>query len=108
LVFSRAAFERETGNPSDYGTMASFVVEDGVPGALCSALKAFAKHNVNLTSIRSRPSRQELWKYIFFVEFDGTIYDDNIKQMCAELHHYCRQFSVLGSFKKCAEEALES
>ena len=45
------------------------------PGALYDLLEPLAQNQVNLTRIESRPSRQGLWEYVFFVDIEGHIQD---------------------------------
>ncbi|MDI6603430.1 MAG: prephenate dehydratase, partial [Patescibacteria group bacterium] len=37
------------------------------PGSLCEVLEEFARENINMTMIISRPSKRQLGEYIFFV-----------------------------------------
>ncbi|OBT67309.1 hypothetical protein VE03_02765 [Pseudogymnoascus sp. 23342-1-I1] len=53
-------------------SLVSFTVDHKSPGALADALDSFKKHQLNLTSINSRPSRIRPFQYIFFVEFEGS------------------------------------
>lgn len=57
--------------PVKWKTMISFDVDHRVSGALADALSVFKTFDLNLTSINSRPSRLQLWHYIFLVEFEG-------------------------------------
>lgn len=41
------------------------------PGSLARCLSALAECGLNLTKIESRPSRQESWEYVFYLDFDG-------------------------------------
>ena len=49
------------------------------PGLLYSLLGEFAKRNVNLTKIESRPSKGRLGDYIFFIDLQGSKQDKKIK-----------------------------
>ncbi len=44
------------------------------PGILFEILKVFHEHNINLISIMSRPTKQEMGTYNFYLEIDG-LYD---------------------------------
>ncbi|ESN90523.1 hypothetical protein HELRODRAFT_108615 [Helobdella robusta] len=59
-----------------------FSVEESV-GALAKALRAFEKFNVNLLHIESRPSKQSLNKYDFFIDCDNSQggLDDALKEL---------------------------
>lgn len=48
-----------------------------IPGILTEALMVFKKHNINLKAIMSRPTKEMLGKYYFYIEFNLT--DDNTK-----------------------------
>ena len=49
------------------------------PGALYHLLKEFAERNINLTKIESRPSKRKLGEYFFFMDFEGSLNDKNVK-----------------------------
>ncbi|MGI6385845.1 MAG: prephenate dehydratase [Desulfomonilia bacterium] len=68
------------------------------PGALYHAIGVFARQGVNLTKIESRPSRKDPWEYIFFIDFQGSLVDDNVKKAMEELRRYTRDIIVLGSY----------
>ena len=59
----------------------SLVVSTGnQPGALHKILEPFAKFGIGMVNIESRPSRQGLWDYIFFIDIEGHNEDKNIAQ----------------------------
>lgn len=75
----------------------------GVPhvsGALVSALEIFAKHNVNLLKIESRPVIDRMGEYRFFAELEGNINDENMTNAINELKKYATSYKYLGNFKK--------
>jgi prephenate dehydratase len=57
-------------------SLVSFTIDHQTAGALADALLVFKMNGLNLTSINSRPTQAMPWHYIFFVEFEGSEWDD--------------------------------
>ena len=76
-----------------------FSIKDKV-GALYQILKPFYDRGVNLTRIESRPSKQKNWSYIFYVDVDGHIEDEPVKDSINQLQDLTVFFKVLGSYPK--------
>jgi chorismate mutase/prephenate dehydratase len=70
-------------------------------GALYSLLEPIARHGVSMTKIESRPSRVNKWDYVFFVDVDGHIEDDNVAAAVKELGASASSLKVLGSYPRC-------
>lgn len=87
---------KRTGNDK---TSVVFTIKDA-PGALYSMLKPFAERGINLTKIESRPIKTKAWEYVFFVDLDGHITDEPVKQAISELEKSCSFLKVLGSYAK--------
>jgi prephenate dehydratase len=68
------------------------------PGWLVRCLSEFAERDVNLTRIESRPLRQRLGEYMFFVDLDGRLEDDRVAAAVAGLRAHADVVRVLGSF----------
>jgi prephenate dehydratase len=71
---------------------------ENVPGALYHAVGVFAAQGINLTKIESRPSRKNPWEYIFFIDFQGSLTDANVRNAMTEIRSYTREVIVLGSY----------
>jgi prephenate dehydratase len=69
-------------------------------GALLEILTVFAKHNVNLTFIQSRPTGRELGHYHFVIDVEGHIQDESVAQSMAELREICDDIRFLGSYPR--------
>ena len=69
-------------------------------GSLHSILEPFAKNNISMTRIESRPSRQGMWNYVFFIDIDGHVDDENVAKAIAELEAAASVVKVLGSYPK--------
>jgi chorismate mutase / prephenate dehydratase len=68
------------------------------PGALQKTLACFADNNVDMSRIESRPSRQGMWEYVFFVDIDGHVEDELIVQVLQQLKQHALMTKVLGSY----------
>jgi prephenate dehydratase len=68
------------------------------PGWLVRCLAEFAERDVNLTRIESRPRRQRLGEYLFFVDIDGRADADGVADAVAGLRRHAEVVRVLGSF----------
>jgi prephenate dehydratase len=70
----------------------------GSPGWLVRCLDEFARREINLTKIESRPSRERSWRYMFFADMVGTSDRRPVEQAIAGLRGLCEQVRVLGSY----------
>ncbi len=95
LIISRNE-SAETGNDK---TSLVFAIKDS-PGALYKMLRPFADRGLNLTKIESRPTKTKAWEYLFFVDLDGHISNENVKKAVEELAPVCSFLKVLGSYPK--------
>lgn len=89
-------FARKTGRDK---TSIMFAIKDA-PGALYTMLKPFASRGINLTKIESRPLKTKAWEYVFFVDLDGHISDEPVRDAIAELEKSCSFLKTLGSYPK--------
>ncbi len=69
-------------------------------GALFRLLEPLARHGVSMTRIESRPSRMSKWDYVFFVDIEGHVQDDNVAAVLKELEKEAVQIKVLGSYPR--------
>ncbi|MDL2246015.1 prephenate dehydratase [Methanobrevibacter sp. OttesenSCG-928-K11] len=77
-----------------------FSIFEDLPGQLYEILEIFAKKNINLTKIESRPSKEGLGKYFFFVDFEGHRKDLIIKKILNEIREKTPFLKILGSYSK--------
>ncbi|MFT5114549.1 MAG: chorismate mutase/prephenate dehydratase [Parasphingorhabdus sp.] len=68
------------------------------PGALYDLLKPLAKYNISMTKIESRPSRAGLWEYLFYVDLEGHIEEENMADALDALRLNAALFKWLGSY----------
>lgn len=78
-------------------TIALFLQVDRA-GALNMILSEFAYANINLTMLQSRPLKQQLGDYMFFMEFSGKDVDPKAQTALSCLRLKLREVKVLGSY----------
>lgn len=72
------------------------------PGWLVRCLSEFSQRGVNLTKIESRPLREGLGSYRFFVDLEGSDEDPVVAEALAGLRLHCEQVRTLGSYPAAA------
>ncbi|MDO9424190.1 MAG: prephenate dehydratase [Methylobacter sp.] len=70
------------------------------PGALHRILEPFARYNIGMVHIESRPSRQGLWDYVFFIDIEGHCEDNDVAKALAILKTSVNMLKLLGSYPK--------
>ena len=83
----------------DRTSLAVFIGIDHA-GALLDILTEFAKRNVNLTFIQSRPTGLELGHYHFIIEAEGHSTDSSVKETIEALRSICEDIRFLGSYPR--------
>jgi len=68
------------------------------PGWLVHCLSEFANREVNLTRIESRPRKQGLGRYMFFLDLEGRDVEPQVTDALAGLRAHVEVLRVLGSF----------
>lgn len=85
---------------SDKKTMLVVIPYGNFPGVLASILNVFATLGLNLCWIESRPTRQRLGTYQFFVEIQTGTESDALKTAITVLEAYGHGTRVLGSYER--------
>lgn len=71
-------------------------------GWLVLCLDQFAHRGINLTKIESRPRRERMGHYMFFVDLEGGSQEPDVADAIAGLRELCEQVWVLGSYPAAA------
>jgi prephenate dehydratase len=75
---------------------------DHRPGALFHALEPFARRNVNLMKIESRPVHGQPWQYRFYLDLHASRRDPEVAAALAELEKLVVGLRILGSYPGAA------
>ncbi len=70
------------------------------PGSLYAILGSFARRNINLTKLESRPSRDKPWEYVFYADFEGHMDDAVCQEILGELREMTSFLKILGSYPR--------
>jgi len=97
VVERPGALPAPTGN--DRTSLAAFIGIDHA-GALLEILTEFAKRNVNLTFIQSRPTGLELGHYHFIIDAEGHIQDPKVAEAVEGVRAICEDIRLLGSYPR--------
>ena len=86
--------------PSGEDKTSLLISVNNKPGSLYAMLKPIAEHGISMTRIESRPSRQALWEYVFYIDVNGHRDDADVAAVLAALEQEAFAVKVLGSYPK--------
>ena len=86
--------------PSGNDKTSLLVSVSNKPGALSELLQPIAQHKISMTRIESRPSRQAMWEYVFYIDVNGHRDDAGVAAALAALEEKAFAVKVLGSYPK--------
>lgn len=72
------------------------------PGSLYQAIGEFAKRDISLTKIESRPTKETPWEYNFYLDFEGHRTEPRCTEALEALRKYSAFVKILGSYPKAA------
>lgn len=73
-------------------------------GALVDVLSVLKEYNLNMSHIDSRPSKKILGEYMFYVDVDGHIEDEIVKNALEKIKPLTTFYYLLGAYPKYNEE----
>jgi chorismate mutase / prephenate dehydratase len=76
------------------------------PGALHKALEPFARREIDLLKIQSRPVKGRPWEYCFYLDVAGSPDSQDLKNALDELRGQRVETRVLGAYKAAAVPAV--
>lgn len=70
------------------------------PGALFHFLAELNNKKLNMTKIESRPTRDKPWEYNFYLDFEGHVEEEAVKNALNSLEQSALFVKILGSYPK--------
>lgn len=97
-VFTRA---RSLPSPTDKNGNEHFILvftTKNEAGALAQTLNIIGAHGYNMRNLRSRPMKDLLWSYYFYIEAEGNISTQNGEECLSELSAVCARLKLAGTY----------
>ncbi len=102
-----AVFTRAGNNGNNKNSMFSLLfTARNEAGSLAKALTIIGNHGFNMRTLRSRPMKELMWQYYFYIEADGDIYGDEGKQCLEELKEHCDKIKVVGAYNNLQNQEV--
>jgi prephenate dehydratase len=92
--------QKDSPRTGDDKTSICFSFDDDAPGILHSVLEELAKRRINLTKIESRPTGEELGRYIFLVDLEGHRDDTIVREALQGIRGQVTMLKVFGSYPR--------
>ncbi len=78
------------------------------PGALFECIGEFSRRGINLTKIESRPRLNQPWQYIFYLDFEGHVKDQECEAAMMGLLRRSLFLKLLGSYPAATTPSEEN
>ena len=69
-------------------------------GALAKTLNIIGAHGFNMCNLRSRPMKELMWNYYFFVELEGNVNTPDSEDLLVQLGTVCEKLKLLGTYRR--------
>lgn len=100
--FTRFVVIDPNGGPLPDADKSTLVIDtEHSPGALHSALGVLTKHDINMSSLHSRPITHTPWRYEFFMDVEAA--GEKLTHAIADLERQGATVTVLGEYKKATQ-----
>ncbi|MEE9303416.1 MAG: prephenate dehydratase [Thiotrichaceae bacterium] len=86
--------------PSGADKTSLMVSAKNEPGSLFNLLKPLAEHGLDMSRIESRPTQNNNWEYVFFLDINGHQDDQAVSKALKELEQHANLLRILGSYPR--------
>ena len=95
-AFSRVESKRHSQRMGEHFILLFTVKHEA--GALAKAIDIIGRYGFNMRTLRSRPMKDLLWQYYFYVEAEGDVYTEAGEWMMRELGFFCDRLKLAGTY----------
>ena len=95
VIISSNPHEKVTNNDK---TSLVISFDKDAPGSLYIALGPFSVSKINMTKIESRPTKEKLGNYYFFIDVEGNVKDEKLS-LCLNIIKKTCNLKILGSYQ---------
>ena len=92
------AIARTIQQHEDANTLSLYVKLRHEPGSLYRMLSVFAKYDLNMLKIESRPIPGQIWEYGFYIDAQGNVEDPKVQEALREIRPLCLEWKLLGNY----------
>ena len=96
-------FSSDPGEPT--GSLSFLFTLEDQAGSLSSCLNIFKRHDISLSHIESRPSRNFEWEHEFLVEFDAPPVD-TLEKLKSDLLLLAKNIQLIGQHPDISSKGL--
>lgn len=96
-AFSRCSNTANTTSKMGEHFIIVFTVKNEA-GSLAKTLNIIGSYGFNMRSLRSRPMKELIWNYYFYVELEGNINSEDGKDMLKALSIFCDKLKLVGTY----------
>ena len=83
--------------PTDANRTSLVITTNHTPGALAGVLTLFAKHNINLSKLQSRPIIGQPWRYRFYLVLDAA--GEQLRTALKDIEPLTESLTILGEYR---------
>ena len=69
-------------------------------GSLGRVTSIFGEYGINLRALRSRPTKELVWEYYFYVEGEGNITSERWEKMMEDLKECTAEIKMIAVYEK--------
>ncbi len=95
-AFSRVESRRHSKRMGEHFILLFTVKNEA--GSLARAMDVIGRFGFNMRTLRSRPMKELLWQYYFYVEAEGDVYTEAGEWMMRELSFFCDRLKLVGTY----------